>query len=266
MASVRTHVSNFTLHFGPASATGLLKPVRKTDKSPKPKLATPNGNPVEQVYREVGSGEIFTRDKLVKAVFEDDGSSKLVDPNALEEARESKLPDNVLTLNAHPSDQMRSSIYPDTANGYIMLPLLKNGKKLVEDPTNSKWYGFIQNAIQFAEGVTLCGVCKLRGHEGFYVLSTYQGYILLQKHLYPEVLNEFEPYENPLSASESNKSLAVVSKLMTDFNVADYKDQRSERIQMALKEDYDPEAESTNATTEETDNDFDLEAALDAYS
>ncbi len=115
---MKNYVSNFTIHLGPVSTTGKLIAVRlpkakSTYSKPQLKYVSPNGNPVEQRYRDMSTGEIFEVAALSKASIDTDtGAATVVDEELLKEANTSQLPKDVMNVTVHRIKEVEDSIFP----------------------------------------------------------------------------------------------------------------------------------------------------------
>lgn len=258
MAKPRTYVSQFTLRFGPATCIGQLVPV----KAPEPKRAkmvTYEGNPVSQMYSD-DDGNLYRPDELARAVENADGSISVVDPDILKEVRESELSQNIMDINVHTLDDVNDHLFPSPHNAYIMQPVIKNAKgKAVPDPTNDKWYDLITTTVREASDLVLMGICNLRNSEALYRLSIYQGHLMVQRMLYPEDLNQYEPVKPTLPPAEEKKALLFARKLVTPFELGAYEDASKGRIQQAAEVQFDPSRREEPAAVE-----IDFESTLDS--
>jgi hypothetical protein len=92
-----TYVGGFVLRLGPISTTGKLVSVTvsKSKSAPSFKLTTPDGLPVEQMYRDP-NGKLYLPGELCKAATTDEGAV-IVDKAGLDAAKASLLPQNVLS-------------------------------------------------------------------------------------------------------------------------------------------------------------------------
>lgn len=258
---VRTYVSQFTIHLGPATTTGQLTPVKAPDRTPKFKLVTPEGDPVTQLYRD-DDGNLYRPDELVRGIEQEDGSFQVVDPDAVQSAKKSDLPPNIINLNVHRMDEVSESLFPAPNNAYVMHPVIKNQKnKPVPDPVNDRWYDFLTTIVRESPDLSFMGICNLRNFEGLFKMGIYQGHLMIQKMLYPEDLNQYEVVRPDLSAQDRKKASIVAQKLVTPFDVDGYRNRTIERLEAAVASDFDP------ATIErvQTVDEFDLGAALDAF-
>ena len=162
MSKPRSYVSNFTIHFGPATTTGRLLPIRMPDKSPKLHYCTQEGEPVKQCYIDE-NGKTYFIDELGRATMDDDGNLVQVNSDAIQDAKTSDLPLNVINLTAHSSEEIEQLLKeaqndfqeairldPNFTKGYInlacVLDLLGNYPKsigtileLPKDKQNTTW-------------------------------------------------------------------------------------------------------------------------------
>lgn len=229
MAGPKAYASQVTLHFGSATVTGALYPIRKTSTTPKFKLATPDAKPVEQVYRDE-DGKIWEKDVLKRGIFNSEGEFELVSSTAVEEAKTSTLPLNIFNLTAHPKEDVDRYVFPSTNQAYILRPIVKNSKgKEVKDPVNVQWYDFLNVLLRDAD-IALLGMCNLQNYEGLFRLGLYQGWITVQKQLYPEELNQYGDYTPTLDYAVREKAVEVSRRAAQQFDAAEYVDHIAERL------------------------------------
>jgi len=229
MAGPKAYASQVTVHFGSATVIGGLYPIRSTPSVPKFKLATPDSKPVEQVYRDE-DGKIWEKDVLKRGIFNAEGEFQLVADNVVEEAKTSHLPLNIFNLTAHPKEDVNKFIFPSTNQAYILRPMVKNSKgKEVKDPVNVQWYDFL-NVLLRDSDIALLGMCNLQNHEGLFRLGLYQGWITVQKQLYPEELNQYGDYTPTLDYAVREMAVDVSRRVTQKFDAAEYVDHIAERL------------------------------------
>jgi hypothetical protein len=250
------------MHFGPATVTGRLLPIRLPDRAPKLHYCTPEGQPVKQCYIDVDGKTYFT-DQLGRATMDDDGNLVPVNAEAVEAAKTSNLPMNILNLTAHNADEIERHMFPSNNNAYIFEPVIKNSSnKVIDDPVNTQWHDFLNVLVRDSDA-SFIGMCNLRNHEGLFRLSHYQGYIVIQKMLYPEDLNQYEAIRPELDPVVRDKALSVVRSMVQPFNPDEYKNMVARRVEEATSEDYDPStigvADTRNVAS------IDLASALDSF-
>ena len=264
MSKPKTFVSQFTLHFGPATTTGQLVPIKLPEKKErKLKMVTPEGYPVQQLYFCQDNEQFYLPGDLARGVEQEDGKIKLVSDQAVETAKTSVLPPNIMTVNAHNLEEVNDHLFPAPNNAYVMQPVIKNQKnKAVPDPVNDKWYDFINAIVTDSPDIVFMGMCNLRNSEALFRLGIYQGHIMVQRMLYPEDLNQYDVVRPSLSETEHAKAMMIAQRMVTPFDVDDYRDVVSERLDIALAVDSDGVVPERQPSIEE---EFDLEAALDAF-
>jgi hypothetical protein len=263
MSKPRSYVSNFTIHFGPATTTGRLLPIRMPDKSQKLHYCTQEGEPVKQCYIDE-NGKTYFIDELGRATMDDDGNLVQVNSDAIQDAKTSDLPLNVINLTAHSSEEIERFLFPSNNNAYIFDPVIKNSSnKIINDPVNTQWHDFMNVLIRDSEA-TFVGMCNLRNYEGLFKMSHYQGYIVVQKMLYPENLNQYDPVRPELDPVVRDKALSVVRSMIQPFNPDAYKNAISERITEAVSKDFDPESFKP-AERIETNSSIDMSSVLDSF-
>jgi non-homologous end joining protein Ku len=262
MSKPRAYVSNFTMHFGPATTTGRLMPIRVPDRAPKLHYCTPDAQPVRQCYIDA-DGKTYFPEELGRATLDDDGNLVPVNTDAIEQAKTSDLPLNILNLTAHAADDLDSYLFPSNNNAYIFEPVIKNSSnKIIDDPVNTQWHDFINVIVRESEAVFI-GRCNLRNFEGLYKLSHYQGYLVVQKMLYPEDLNQYETIRPELDSVVLDKALSVVQSMVKPFDPDSYGNVISDRLIQATSEDFDPSSLTPAARSEAAS--IDLANALDSF-
>jgi non-homologous end joining protein Ku len=249
------------MHFGPATTTGRLLPIRLPDAAPKLHYCTPEGQPVKQCYIDTDSKTYFP-DELGRAVMDEDGNLVQVDAEAVTAAKTSDLPLNVINLTAHNADEVERFLFPSNNNAYIFDPVIKNSSnKIIDDPVNTQWHDFMNVLVRDSEA-TFVGVCNLRNHEGLFRLSHYQGYIVIQKMLYPENLNQYEPIRPELDATVRDKALSVVRSMVQPFDPEAYRNSVTERLLEVTSADFDPTTATPRVEASAT---LDMASALDSF-
>lgn len=226
--TIKAYCSNLTVRFGTVSITGALYPIKNTSRKPEYKLYTPDKQPTEQVYRSL-DGEVWYKQNLVRGIKNEDGEIELINQHEVAEAKESSLPLNTLTLTAHPKDDVDEFVFPSENQAYIFKPLIKKGKKIIADPVNDQWYDFL-NALVRENHISFLGMCNLQHHEGLFRLGMYQGWITVQKQLYPEELHQHGTYVPSITGDERKKAVQVTNKAIKRFNHNDYMDTITQRL------------------------------------
>jgi len=255
----KAYCSDFTMRLGPATTTGRLVSLRASKpKEAELKYCTPDAKPVRQVYIDE-NGKIYDREDLGRARIVD-GELEPVPIEDVVKAKESKLPLNTLNLTVHSVDAISQYIFPSDNNAYVFQPIIKKGKKIIDDPINLKWHDFINAVLQENRDIALIGECNLQSYEGLFRLSLYQGHIIVQKQLYPENLNQFD-FATPGLAPELRETAVKASrKLLESFEPSSYKDVVVERL-VSLQ---GGSVGLLDAKPEQTD-DFDLAKELEAF-
>lgn len=262
MSKPRAYVGSFTMHFGPATTTGRLMPIRTPDRSPKLHYCTQDGQPVRQCYVD-SDGKTYFAEELGRATMDDDGNLVPVNTEAINQAKTSELPLNILNLVAHNSSDVEQFLFPSNNNAYIFEPVVKNASnKIIDDPVNRQWHDFLNVVVRDSNAVFM-GRCNLRNFEGLFRLSHYQGYLVVQKMLYPEDLNQYEPMTPELDPLVLDKALSVVENMVQPFNPDTYNNVIADRVIAASSADFDPTALSTADESRSTS--IDLADALDSF-
>lgn len=256
----RASVGTFMMHFGPVSVQGRLYPISKGRKSDV-KLCTPDGRPVQQVYRSE-DGEIWEKDALGRARVGENDELIPIDPEALEEAKTSQLPEGVLQLAAHRRAEVESAMWHDDSNSYVFLPIVKNSSgKEIKNPANQKWHDLLTVMVRESPDVIFLGRCHIFKSEHLYELRLYQGHLAVVRLKFPEQLYQYDVVHPELSVAERERSLAVVQAMVTPFDADEYADNIREAVAAALEADYEPGSVERAAAPES----FDVVSALDAF-
>lgn len=226
---MNAYVSQLTMNFGSASTVGSLFGIRATDRSGKYKLCTPTGDRVRQVYVD-DVGNLFEYEDLERGTLDEETNKvEIVEDSDIKAAKESKLEANVITLTAHDKNDIEEYLFPSGNQAYIFKPVVKKGKKVIDDPANVQWYDFI-NTILRETDTALIGKCNLKNHEGLFRLGRYQGYITLQKQMYPEELNRFDEWTSSLELPIRNKANELSRRAIKGFEPASYEDDVKKRL------------------------------------
>lgn len=226
--AVKAHVGEFTVRLGLITVRGRLMPLRKSSDDRRYKMVSPDGLPVEQRYLD-SKGNLWQRDELGRAKIEDD-NIQVVDTAALEEARAAELPDNIMSLTVHPIADVETTMFPDKSNAYVFEPVIKKGRKIVDDPDNTELHSLLYKVIE-QSGDAFVAHMSVNGTEGLYRMSLFDGKIIVQKQLYPASLNEYPDYcIQDVAPDRLQKGLAVARSLTKPFDPAEYRDVKQERL------------------------------------
>jgi len=256
----RIYCKDLTLKFGPASTRGLIQGVRATDTEGKFKLCTPDLRAVRQVYID-DDENIYFKDELDRASVDGEGNLIPASADDIAAAKASRLSLNVLELTAHDSADVDQHIFPDKSQAYIFTPGWKEDKTkqvIQNNPANMRWYDFI-NVIVRDPSLALIGKCNLQNHEGIFRLGIHQGNLFLQKQLYPELLNRYDPTEIRINDEITAEARKVARKLIQDFEPTAYENEISRRLEMVKTGDF-------TAQDVPVEDDFDLLAALKEFA
>lgn len=259
--TVRSYRSNFTIRCGPATTVGRLIPIRHP-KPAEPNICSPDYTAVEQFYRD-GDGNLWKPDQLPRGIKQKDGTFIPVDKDAIKEAKKSELPKNVLDLSVYPVKDVVDKIFPSDNNCYVFDTLQKDkkGVPIKDDPVNVEWHDFIYHILDKGN-VALLGRANFSDVEGLYQLFIYQGNLAIQKMLYPEDLNQYEPRKISLSPAVKKKALAVAKSLTREFDADNYRNHIAERVAIAESGQFDPTIKVIAQSEEPA---FDIMAALEAF-
>lgn len=254
----KAYATDVTLRLGPIQTRGVIYSTEKSGKSaprPKTQMLSPQGNPVEQVYRDT-EGNIFYKNQLKVGLENEDQETTVLSQEVVKKAQESNLTPNVLELTAHPREIIDNYVYPASSQAYVFKPIYKNGKKYVNDPTNIGWYNFINNIIR--DGTyALVGTMNLVGNEGFFRLGLHNGWVSFRKQLYPSNVHHFDDYEFKTPRRERRKMVSVVEKKFeTEYSSDLYKTMIPERLKQLQGVKPEELFDSPLEVEEETEFDF----------
>lgn len=217
MSTPRAYVGAFTISLGLIQVTGKLLPVvipnRRRANSFKrvlPDRKTPT--PVSQVY--IAHDEtpeefsaLYLPGELLLAKELEDGSLEFVEEEKVEEARTSDLPLNLAEVQVFRASDVDGRIWTDPAGGaYVFAPQASNDH-----------YSALVEAIGSGEHVFL-GQANIRNTESFFRLRTWAGHLVVEKILWPEEVNEFEPVGVTSSSKLTNAITEMVRGLEDEFD------------------------------------------------
>lgn len=231
------YVKQFTMTLGNVTTVGSLSPIRASSGG-KFKLCTKDYRPVHQVYMD-DDGVKIEREDLCRGIPVKDSYTLLPvgDNEALAEAKRSKLEKNTLILTAHNASDVNQYLYPSDNQGYVFEPMKLASDRVVADPANDLRCSIINILLRDAN-VALIGRANLQGHEGLFRLGLFQGYITVQKQLYPEELNEFDPCSTISDPALEAKAKELAAKIIEDFRPEDYENQIKKRLDMIANGDW----------------------------
>lgn len=228
---MKAYVSKFTIHLGPITMNGRLISVKtpgtKTAKAPFV-MATPDGKPVEQRYIEKGNpAKMYLPGELTRAVQTETGLAPVAHAGVVAETKKSDLPDNVLNLTVHNSDDVDSALFPAEFNAYVFEPD-------ASDPVNLQWHSLMLALLDQTAEYTLIGVCNLRNTEGLYRLVVWRNRLVVQRMMYPADVHDHGPLEKALTVDLDKKTVTKARKMLASLNapfVADtYVDATREKL------------------------------------
>jgi non-homologous end joining protein Ku len=209
----RRYVSNFTLQVGPISVSGSLTPLVSTESREATRFPfiCPDCESVTQVRQGYtcaqGHGPFGPGD-LARSRELPDGSWVRISEEEYVAARGSDLPANVLRVAVHPTDQIR--LVPH-GTSYVFAPA-------IADPTFAALMKLVDES-----GKAFVGVANLRGHEGVFQLQVHDGNLVIEKAVWPESLNEFEPVNVEPDVAIYGAALGMLDRIQVDFKADDYK-------------------------------------------
>lgn len=253
---MRTYVGSMTLRFSAMTVRGRLMPVYKSEESNIKMCVPGKGVPVYQKYLD-DEGNLYDRNELGRAVVDEDGVMTEINADALEAAKISGLPSNILTMTAHEPESIEQYLQPDSTKAYLFEPVIKEGKKIKDDPENDHYHDLL-NVMVRDSGLVFVGYANIHGSEGVYRVGMYQGHLTVQRQVFPEKLNQFEVIHPAVSAGEREKLLAIARGSVREFNPEEYKSKVRDAIEAVKSADFDP-----SSTVIAEPRAIDFSAALD---
>lgn len=262
MATPDTYVGQFRVHYGPATIVGGLMNIKapSTNKAPTFKTLSPNGDPVKQVYRD-DEGNVFEKKETVRGVADGEGGFKVVSEDAIKAAKESQLPKNIVTIDVHPRSEVDAALVPADSNRWIFVPRVKQGKEIVPDPTNDRWYSFLLATLEEAsDEFSFIGRCNLRNTESTIRLSTFRGFICVERMLHADQVAEFGEQWLESTPSDREKAAAIAAKVVKPYDERAHLDVKTDRLIVAAESGVAP------TVTEQVDEpQVDIDDVLDSF-
>lgn len=223
----KTYISDFTIRFDPLSIQGKMIGVRKSDSETKVafKLVSPEGNPVEQFYRDTETKELFSNDQCSR-MAESGDEVVILDKATVDALKATPLPGNVVSLSVHPSEDVNKTIFTDKSNGYIFVPHTK-------DPKNVKIAKALTAAINASPDKAFLGVCNFHGYEGLFRATIWRGHLVFQKQSYPGDINDHEIQDLTMD-NEAKVFKSFFDKKLEPFDAETYRNVNTKRLRDAL--------------------------------
>jgi non-homologous end joining protein Ku len=266
-SNVKAYVSNFTLRLGPINSNGRLVGVRlpsssSTKKNGSFKLCNPNGRIVKQIYIDPADDSLWEYADLVKGVANEDGETAvIVNQEDIDEAKNSYLPQNLLELTVHNSDEVDYYLFPSDNNAYVFEPNPK-------DPSNLVWHSALLQLLNDRTDKVLIGVANVKNYEGLYKVVLWRERIVLQKMLYPESLNNHQPLQSEYTPEIDDVAMgklnSMLDTLTQDFSPNSYQDSVAERV-AKLKASLEDGVEHQVVFNGKNEQEFDIMKVLDAF-
>lgn len=225
----RAYVSAFTLSLGLLNVTGKLFPVvisNRTRVNAFKRVCPDREVPTTVAQRYVATDEadspnptLYAPSDLRLAKELDDGTLTFVDEDEVEAARTSDLPLNVAEVSVHPARDVDGRIWSDPNGGaYVFQPA-----------TTNEHYAALVEAVGTDEHVFL-GVANIRNSESFFRLRAWNGHLVVEKILWPEEVNEYEPVEVTTNSKLAAAITEMVRGLEEDFDPENYTSSTREKL------------------------------------
>ena len=256
----RKFVSDFTLQVGPISTNGFLTTLVKPERENKYKSVCPlceEPHTVKQQYictneaeaNNPKHGPFVQNDLTVKARETDEGLVK-VTKEELEAVRISDLPLNVFRATVHPREEVEQHTY-------------SGDKAYVFTPSHPDEYFALLVSMVGNPDNAFVAICNVKKNEGFYRLKVWNGNIVLEKLLWPESLNGFEPLNLETDERVVGAADAMIDRIRTPFDPEDYRSSVLDRLR-AINEALGgtPDPKKVKAPKEHK---VDLLSALDSF-
>lgn len=261
----RAYVGAFTLSLGLLNVTGKLFPVvisNRTRVNAFKRVCPDREVPVPVAQRYIATDEADTDNPTIYAPAElrmakelDDGTLAFVDEAEIEAARTSDLPLNVAEVSVHPARDVDGRIWSDPNGGaYVFQPT-----------TTNEHYAALVEAVGSDEHVFL-GVANIRNTESFFRLRAWNGHLVVEKILWPEEVNEYEPVEVTTNSKLAAAITEMVRGLEEDFDPESYTSTTREKLTAltaSLTGDEKPTVGTPKPKVEESGG---LLAAIEAFN
>ena len=218
VATPKTYISNFSIRLGPFAVTGKLVNVKAPeDKDAKFKYMTPAGKPVKQFYMAEGDDHPYTPGELGRGK-EVNGKLVPVSTTEIEEAKDSGIVNNVMSVSVHPAKQVESSLW-HSDSAYIFLPHAVD-----------EYFGTLQALISNSPDYAFMSICKIKNFEGLYRLTLWNGNLVLEKMVYPEELNVLSGIDVEVDDKLLSLGTTLMEGLVSDFDPTEYRNTTRERL------------------------------------
>lgn len=225
----KAYISDFTIELAPLSLRGKMVGVRKSASSTKPKfsLLSPDGNQVEQFYKDTKTEKLYKSDECVRS-FQSGEEVTTIDKETLTALKQSDLPKNVIGLTIHEASSINDTLFADDKNAYIFVPDDK-------DPKNVSRTASLIAAMVESPQLAFLGTCNFHGTEGLFRATVWRGQLVLQRYLYPSEVNDHEIV--PSSLDNDAKMLRdFFAKRVQPFDPQTYRNSTIDK-QMQVLED-----------------------------
>jgi DNA end-binding protein Ku len=255
--SPRRYISDFNLQVGPISITGSLTPLVSTESREATRFPfiCPTCEPVTPVSQSYVCPEGHTNSvgDLARSRELPDGTLVRLSEEEYAAVRVPDLPANVLRVSVHPAEQVS---LVDHGTSYCFQPP-------VIDPTFAALIKLIQDSDK-----AFLGVANLRGHEGLFQLSVFEGNLILAKKTWPESINEFITPDVAPDMAIVGAAGGMLDRISSDFDPENFRSQhvaRAKELTARLAGDQTVQHAESN-TTESPASREDLLAILNSFA
>ena len=217
---VKSYVSDFTIRLGPIMTVGRLVTAKKTaSKTTSFSLITPDTHEkIKQVY-------VAASDDTRKYDYADlargvmiNGEMKVLDKSEVDDAKESDLPKNVLSVTVHERDEVDHVLWHGDSS-YIFEPKV-----------NDEWYGALVRTVADAR-YSFLGMSNLKGHESLYRLVVWNDLIVVERMLFPSEINRLDVALPTVSDDVLVAATEMVGRVVQPFDAASYVNATQTRLE-----------------------------------
>lgn len=219
----RAYVSEFQIALGPIRLTGKLVKVTRSGSDEYRRFTSvcpdcQNPTPVFQQYVcTADPTHVHPMGELDKAK-DIDGTLVRMTVEDIAEAKTSDLPSNRFVATVHPADEVLNSTY-DSDNAYLFLPSDDDPEALA----------MLTHVID-KSGKAFIAMVNLRNNEGLFRLTTWRGYVVVQKLYWPDDCNSFDDVTAECDEVLAAAGQSFVDKITKPFDADEYKSSVKERL------------------------------------
>jgi non-homologous end joining protein Ku len=249
---IRAYAHGVTLRLGMINIVGSLYPLASSEKDVKSSFVSPEHNPVSRVWKDDVTGAIYEEADLSRGLATAEGTTKVVDADALKALRQSPLVKNLMDVSIHPTADITAATFPSAHSAYIFTP----------DPAAAKAAGFIARTLADHDDLAVMGVCNLRNYEGLYRIVLWRNQLVFQRYMFASDVNPHPMATLPPASKETELFRQVMLKLSKPFEAETYHNDAIKRVRDAVAV-----LETTGALTpvKRPEAEEDVMSALESY-